>query len=211
MKKISLQKKIKEISKYLDSQRAKDALQVLLDETKNYMEPVISSFDSNSSEFPLPKEVSAKTNAFALYTDGACRGNPGPGSYAFIIQNNTGEIIGEGAEATKLTTNNKMEMSAIINGLKQLAPEVSPMNEIYIYTDSKYIVDGMTSWIHNWKKRGWKKADNKAPENVELWKELDSLSSVCHVSFNWIKGHAGHPQNEHVDKMANLVLDENGF
>jgi ribonuclease HI len=69
----------------------------------------------------------------------------------------------------------------------------------------------MRSWIHGWKKRGWKKADNKPPENIQYWKELDELSNTCHVSFNWIKGHAGHPQNEYVDNLANVALDEKGF
>ncbi|MFT6633310.1 MAG: ribonuclease HI [Bacteriovoracaceae bacterium] len=209
MKKSLLKIKINEISKYLKSEKALDAVGILIQELTSYEEPQEKSIDTSS--LPLPNEVRSKTNAYALYTDGACRGNPGPGSYAFIVQNHEGEIVGQGAEAVSLTTNNKMEMSAIINGLKFLSTEVSPMNEIYIFTDSKYVVDGMRSWIHNWKKKGWKKADNKAPENVDLWKELDSLSNICHMSFNWIKGHAGHPQNEHVDKMANVVLDENGY
>ncbi len=208
-----LQSKIKDISKYLTSKRSAAALDILLDEIKNFEEPKSTDKATSLTQacFTLPPEVSERTNAFALYTDGACRGNPGPGSYAFMIQNNEGEVLKEGAIAEEHTTNNKMEMKAIIAGLDDLANEVGPMNEIYIYTDSKYVVNGMKSWIHNWKKRGWKKADNKVPENVELWKQLDSLSQICHVHFNWIKGHAGHPQNEHVDKLANIVLDENGF
>ena len=209
MKKSLLKNKINEISKYLKSEKALEAVAILIQELGGYEEPMGKSVDS--SALPLPTEVSSKTNAYALYTDGACRGNPGPGSYAFIVQNHEGDIVGQGAEAVSLTTNNKMEMSAIINGLKFLSAEVSPINEIFVYTDSKYVVDGMRSWIHNWKKKGWKKADNKPPENVDLWKELDSLSNICHMSFNWIKGHAGHPQNEHVDRMANVVLDENGY
>jgi ribonuclease HI len=209
MKKSILKKNISEVAKYLKSEKAQNALSVLLQELDSYEDP--KSPEVSNSDLPLPVEVSSKTNAYALYTDGACRGNPGPGSYAFIVQNYEGIIVGQGAEAVTLTTNNKMEMSAIVNGLKFLSGEVSPMNEIFVYTDSKYVVDGMRSWRHNWKKKGWKKADNKAPENVDLWKELDRLSNICPMSFNWIKGHAGHPQNEHVDKMANVVLDENGF
>lgn len=211
MKKNTIKKKISEVSAVLTSKRAQLAISNLLEELESYKEPKLEVASNQDSHFSLPAEVKAKTNAFALYTDGACRGNPGPGSYAYMIQSFNGTVLNEAADIDKMTTNNKMELTAIIKGLDSLAAEVSPMNEIFVYTDSKYVVDGMKSWIHNWKKRGWKKADNKPPENIDLWKELDELSRICHVSFNWIKGHAGHPQNEHVDNLANIALDENGF
>ncbi|MBT4790054.1 MAG: ribonuclease HI [Halobacteriovoraceae bacterium] len=121
------------------------------------------------------------------------------------------QIIEQQAQAEKLTTNNKMELKAIIKGLECLSNQVTPMHEIYVYTDSQYVVNGMKTWIHGWKKRNWKKADNKAPENLELWQRLDEQSQICSVIFNWVKGHSGHPQNEYVDGLANKVLDENGF
>ena len=150
-------------------------------------------------------------NLYVLYTDGACRGNPGPGSWAYIIQNNESSIVEENADFDEYTTNNKMELGAVINGLESLASMVTPMHTILVYTDSKYVVDGMKSWVAGWKKRGWKKADNKAPENVELWKKLDELRSIANIDFHWVKGHSGHAQNEYVDGLANKVLDENGF
>lgn len=213
MTKKSLMKKVSDLSKYLKSEKAKAAIHALQEEIQS-METApekSSGKTATQDDFETPKEVAGKSMAVALYTDGACRGNPGPGSYAYIVQDSEGAVIEQGAQASSATTNNKMELTAIIEGLKSLSSTVTPMHEVYVYTDSKYVVDGMKSWVHNWKKRGWKKADNKAPENVELWKELDQLSQNCHVFFNWVKGHAGHPQNEYVDQMANDVLDENGY
>jgi ribonuclease HI len=139
MKKNTLKTKINELSKYLKSESSKDAISVLLRELVDYSEPVID--EGNSNKFILPKEVSSKSNAYALYTDGACRGNPGPGSYAFMVQNYTGDVINEGSGVENMTTNNKMEMKAIVEGLSYLSSEVSPMHEIFVFTDSKYVVD----------------------------------------------------------------------
>ena len=138
-------------------------------------------------------------------------GNPGPGSYGYMIQKNDETVIDEGHGVSKLTTNNKMELTAVIEALKAVENSVTPMHEVFIYTDSKYVVDGMKSWVAGWKRRGWKKADKKEPENLDLWKELDRLSQICHSQFLWVKGHAGHPQNEYVDGLANKALDEAGF
>lgn len=209
MQKKALLKKIEEIKKVLTSDKATRALSDLKAEASSYVEPKAEQMPG--TDFSLPTEVSGNQSAYALYTDGACRGNPGPGSYAYMIQNHKGEIISKNADFRELTTNNKMELSAIIEGLKDLRSEVTPMHSIYVYTDSKYAVDGMKSWVAGWKKRGWKKADKKTPENIDLWKSLDELQHIANVHFNWVKGHSGHPQNEFVDRLANEVLDENGF
>jgi ribonuclease HI len=209
--KASIEKKIKELSRVLTSTKAKTAIEILLAELKNYSEPKAQEVTTGTSHLVLETNVAGKTNAYALYTDGACRGNPGPGSYAYIVQDCEAKIVKQFADYSDHTTNNKMELKAIIEGLKSLKDTIGPMHEVYIYTDSKYAVDGMKSWVAGWKKRGWKKADKKAPENLDLWKELDSLTSMAHLHFNWVKGHSGHPQNEYVDNLANIVLDDNGY
>jgi ribonuclease HI len=209
MKKSKIKLQLKELSKYLKSSNAIKAFAILENELIDYHEP--EAVQNSVSDFVIPDEVAGKSNAYAVFTDGACRGNPGPGSYGFLIQDGSGDVIGKGSEAFKHTTNNKMEMSGVINGVNYLKDKITPFDEVYVYTDSKYIVDGMKSWVAGWKKRGWKKADKKAPENLDLWKELDELTTICHLSFHWIKGHAGHPQNEFVDQLANIELDKNGF
>lgn len=210
MKKATLEKKIKELGKYLSSDSAKSALSALKDELKAYKEPNPDSAEQ-VKEFVVPDEVKGKTHAFALFTDGACRGNPGPGSYAFMVQTPNGEVLLSDAKSDSHTTNNKMELSAVIKGLERLEDVVTPFDEVHVYTDSKYVVDGINSWVAGWKKRGWKKADKKTPENIELWKSLDELNGKMKCDFHWVKGHAGHPQNEHVDQLANIVLDQDGY
>jgi ribonuclease HI len=212
MNKAKLKKQLKELSSVLNSKSAQEAISILEKEIKALKEPEKGNkVCSDSSQFSIPKEIQGKTNAYVLFTDGACRGNPGPGSYGYLIQKTDGEVLTQGAEAFAHTTNNKMEMSGVIKAVQALEDELTPMHELFVYTDSKYIVDGMKSWVAGWKKRGWKKADKKAPENLDLWQELDRLSQVCHIEFNWVKGHAGHPQNEYVDQLANIELDKNGY
>ena len=104
-----------------------------------------------------------------------------------------------------------MELSGVIQGLKFAATEYGVGTKIFVYTDSKYVVDGIKSWVAGWKKRGWKKADKKEPENLDFWKELDQLNLKMDLEFHWVKGHAGHPQNERVDELANLAMDANGY
>lgn len=210
MKKTTLKKKIDEIAKYLDSNEAQNAINALRNALESYKEERNSS-QSSADNFLVPSEVKGKSHALALFTDGACRGNPGPGSYAFMVQNEAGEVIHSDAKTSELTTNNKMELSGVIKGLEYLASSISPMNEVHVYTDSKYVVDGIKSWVAGWKKRGWKKADKKTPENVELWKSLDHLNEQFNCHFHWVKGHAGHPQNEYVDELANIALDQDGY
>ena len=132
-----------------------------------------------------------------LYTDGACSGNPGPGGYCAILTFGQHRKTISGAE--KDTTNNRMELKAVIEGLKALNRPC----DITVVSDSKYVCDAINKgWLSSWKKKGWKKADGKPVLNPELWKELDSLLTTHNVNFEWIKGHAGHPYNEECDKIA---------
>lgn len=147
----------------------------------------------------------------AIYSDGACRGNPGPGSWAFVVQDNTGEILQRASGVSEITTNNKMELQGAIEGLAILEDFPKQFTRVHFHTDSRYVVDGITKWVQGWKSRGWKKADKKTPENVEQWKRLDELYAMYDVKFIWVKGHSGHPQNELCDRMANEALDVQGF
>ena len=165
---------------------------------------------------PPPEEIAGDPLAIALFSDGGCRGNPGPGAYAYVIQDQSGAVLAEGVEFESYTTNNKMELSGPIKGLqeiKDLLPSIgkdSLLVKVKVMTDSKYVVDGMKSWVKGWKARGWKKADNKTPENLELWQKLDQVrDSFFDIDWVWVKGHGGHPQNEYCDQKANEAMDEN--
>lgn len=208
MKKQKLANAIKVLKSELSSPEAKSAIKVLETEVAALK---VEEKTQSSDSFKIESSIKAKSHSLVIYTDGACRGNPGPGSYGYMIQKNDETVIDEGHGVSKLTTNNKMELTAVIEALKAVENSVTPMHEVFIYTDSKYVVDGMKSWVAGWKRRGWKKADKKEPENLDLWKELDRLSQICHSQFLWVKGHAGHPQNEYVDGLANKALDEAGF
>lgn len=135
-----------------------------------------------------------------IFTDGCCKGNPGPGGYGCIIQykGKTEELTG----ADKQTTNNIMEMTAAIVALKHLKEPC----EVTLTTDSRYLVDGITDWIHGWIKKGWTTASRKPVKNQSLWEELHCLSQKHKISWHWTKGHAGHPQNERCDELANQAL-----
>ena len=166
--------------------------------------------ESGSPSVSLPTPI-LNSDEIALYSDRACRGSPGPGSWAFIAQNHEGELVHSSSGVSKLTTNNKMELQGVIEGLLFVSDQPQNFKKIFFYTDSKYVVDGITSWVKGWKRRGWKKADKKAPENLEQWQELDQLNEKFNVEFIWVKGHAGHPQNELCDRLANEALDAQGF
>ena len=132
-----------------------------------------------------------------LYTDGACSGNPGPGGYGTILSYQGHERRLSGGEAN--TTNNRMELTAGIEGLAALKERC----EVTVYSDSKYVVDGIEKgWARSWKRNGWRKADRKPALNAELWDRLLQLLDAHEVSFVWLKGHAGHPMNEECDRMA---------
>ena len=137
-----------------------------------------------------------------IFTDGACKGNPGPGGWGAILRYGTTEkeIYG----ASRNTTNNIMELTAVIESLKNLNKPC----ELIITTDSKYVKNGITEWIHNWKKNGWRTAAKKEVKNKELWIELDSLIQIHSITWDWVKGHSGHPENERADLLANVAIEE---
>ena len=136
--------------------------------------------------------------SLTIYTDGACSGNPGPGGWGVLMQYGGHEKELSGGESD--TTNNRMELMAAIKALQAIKPGVS--HHITLYTDSTYVMKGITEWIHGWKKRGWKKSDKKPVLNADLWRELDSLNETVNVSWKWVKGHAGDPGNERADALA---------
>ncbi len=132
-----------------------------------------------------------------IYTDGACSGNPGPGGWGSILK--YGSAYKELSGAEELTTNNKMELTAVIMALKALKEPC----EVILTTDSKYVVDSIEKgWARSWKRNGWIKSDKKPALNIELWDELLNLLEIHKVKFNWVKGHAGHPENERCDELA---------
>ena len=133
-----------------------------------------------------------------VYTDGACKGNPGPGGWGALLRWGMHEKELFGGEAQ--TTNNRMELTAVIEELSSLKQRC----EVAVYTDSEYVRNGITTWIHNWKLRGWRTADKKPVKNVELWQRLDALASNHDVRWHWVRGHNGDPGNERADELANL-------
>ena len=137
-----------------------------------------------------------------IYTDGACRGNPGPGGWGVLIE--YGELSKQLYGGDASTTNNKMELTAAIMALR----EIKEPCEVILYTDSKYVINGIEDWIHNWKKRGWIGSNKKSVKNIELWKELDELRHEHTIKWNWVKGHSGDPGNETADMLANRGIDE---
>lgn len=138
-----------------------------------------------------------------VFTDGACRGNPGPGGWGALLRFNgrTKEISGAEPE----TTNNRMELMAAIAALQSIKSDRHP---VVLTTDSRYVMDGVTQWMPDWKRRGWKTAAKKPVKNQDLWQALDAASQALNVEWRWVKGHSGHPENERVDQLANEAIDE---
>lgn len=136
-----------------------------------------------------------------IYTDGACRGNPGPGGWAAILYYRQSKKILSGAE--ELTTNNRMELMAAAQALSSLKESC----RVDLYTDSQYLQKGISLWLHAWKKHAWKKSDKQPVKNVDLWQVLDKESASHQVSWHWVKGHSGHPENELADQMANQAIE----
>lgn len=138
-----------------------------------------------------------------LFTDGSCLGNPGPGGYgALLIYNGHKKELSEGF---KTTTNNRMEMLAVIKGLRALNQRCN----VDITTDSTYVKDGITKWIFNWKKNGWKTSQKKPVKNADLWQQLDDEVNKHDINWHWVKGHSGHPENERVDDLAREAAEAN--
>lgn len=141
-------------------------------------------------------------NSVVIYTDGACRGNPGPGGWGAILRCEKGEKELYGSEPD--TTNNKMELMATIRALRALKVPCY----IELWTDSQYVMKGITEWIHGWVKNNWKTSAKKPVKNAELWKELLEETRKHEINWKWVKGHSGHPDNERVDELANIAIDE---
>ncbi|MBX9860145.1 MAG: ribonuclease HI [Sphingomonas sp.] len=131
-----------------------------------------------------------------IFTDGACKGNPGPGGWGAVLRMGATEKELSGGE--KLTTNNRMEMMAVVKALTALNRPCA----VTLSTDSRYVMDGLTKWIHGWQKNGWKTADKKPVKNADLWQELLAAAKPHRIAWQWVKGHAGHPENERADKLA---------
>ena len=142
-------------------------------------------------------------NHVEIYTDGACKGNPGPGGWGVLMRSGAHERELHGGEAS--TTNNRMELTAVIQALSALKRPC----QVSLYLDSEYVRKGITEWIHGWKARGWRTAAREPVKNVELWQALDRLVSTGghRIEWHWVKGHAGHPGNERADALANLGVE----
>ena len=142
----------------------------------------------------------------SIFTDGACRGNPGPGGWGVLLRIGDGDGLKEkelwGGEAS--TTNNRMELTAVIEALGALKRPVTAR----VHTDSQYVIKGISEWIFGWKRNGWKTSDKKPVKNADLWQKLDSLRTPHQIEWIWVKGHAGHPENERADALANRGIDE---
>ena len=147
-------------------------------------------------------------NEVEIFTDGACRGNPGPGGWAALLRYTSGKGAGkaerciQGCEAS--TTNNRMELTAAIEGLQVLAQP----SRVSLTTDSQYVRLGITRWIKDWKRRGWRRADKRPVLNRDLWQRLDALNQRHEVVWHWVKGHSGHAENDAVDQAANDAIDQ---
>lgn len=137
-----------------------------------------------------------------IYTDGACKGNPGPGGWGAILRHNGKERTIKGAEAH--TTNNRMEMTAAIMALEALTRHC----QVDLYTDSQYLRQGMTEWLAQWKKRGWRNSKKEPVKNADLWQQLDELAQRHQIRWHWVRGHSGHPENEQADALANEAIEE---
>lgn len=134
--------------------------------------------------------------AVDIFTDGACLGNPGPGGWAALLRSGTTEREISGAEPA--TTNNRMELMAVIAALETLKRPC----EVRLHSDSRYVIDGMTKWLRPWKARGWKTADRQPVKNVDLWQRLETAAATHRIEWIWVRGHDGHPENERVDVLA---------
>jgi ribonuclease HI len=144
----------------------------------------------------------SSTEVVRIYADGACKGNPGPGGWGAIVR--VGGADKELCGGERQTTNNRMELTAVIRALESLAEP----NTVEVYTDSQYVQKGISEWLPNWRRRGWRTADKKPVKNVDLWQQLERIAAVHRVSWHWVKGHAGHPENERADALANRGVAE---
>ncbi len=137
-----------------------------------------------------------------IFTDGACKGNPGPGGWGALLRHNGKERTLKGAEAN--TTNNRMELTAAIMALEALTRPC----QVDLYTDSQYLRQGMIEWMGQWKKKGWRNSKKEPVKNADLWQKLDELAMRHQIRWHWVKGHSGHPENEQADALANQAIEE---
>jgi len=142
-------------------------------------------------------------SSIVIHTDGGCSGNPGPGGWAFVLRGPGSEIVGSGGEAD--TTNNRMELRAVIEALREVERLAQP-GGVELVTDSQYVKNGITTWIHAWKRNGWRTSAKEPVKNRELWEELDAISARVAPRYSWIKGHAGHEYNERCDALVQIEI-----
>jgi ribonuclease HI len=142
------------------------------------------------------------TQSVEIFSDGACKGNPGPGGWGVLLRYGKHEKHLYGGE--RQTTNNRMELMAVIKGLQGLKKP----SQVRVVTDSQYVKNGITQWIHNWKRNGWKTSSKQAVKNADLWRLLDSEVAKHQIEWRWVKGHSGHPENELADQLANRGIEE---
>ena len=150
----------------------------------------------------MKSESTKSASTVQIYSDGGCRGNPGPGGWGVLLRYQSVEKSYYGAEAH--TTNNRMELMGAIKGLEALKKPCT----VELYTDSQYVRKGMSEWIINWKKKGWKNSQKEPVKNMDLWQQLDALAAQHSITWHWVKGHSGHPENEMADELANRAIDE---
>jgi ribonuclease HI len=146
-----------------------------------------------------------------IWTDGGCQGNPGPGGWAFTIVDGRGAVIGEGKGAERDTTNNRMEIMAVISAFEFIAAKKLKNDGITVFTDSQYVQKGMTEWLEKWKENGWKTSDRKPVKNADLWMRLDALAGNRRAAWEWVKGHEGIPLNERCDRMTQEAIASLAF
>ena len=151
---------------------------------------------------PLDSKTQVSTTSVDIYTDGACKGNPGVGGWGALLRYGDMEKTLHGGEP--LTTNNRMELMAVIRALEALKRRCS----VRLHTDSQYVQKGITEWVSNWKRRGWRTSSGGAVKNQDLWRALDTLAAGHDIQWFWVKGHAGHAENERADQLANLGVKE---
>lgn len=214
---INLQLALKTLKKNFPGDRDAQMAISVLEKKINALTLNDTPKSTDEDPYPIPADIKIKERAYALFSDGACRGNPGPGSWASMGQDQSGKVLFEIFGVQERTTNNQMEIQGAIEALLELKRIIQSSGqsldcEVFLFSDSKYVVEGMELWVPGWKKRGWKKSDNKIPENLERWQKLDELKNEFpSLHFIWVRGHAGHPQNERCDQLANSALDEIDF
>jgi ribonuclease HI len=146
----------------------------------------------------------SRADPVLIYADGACKGNPGRGGWGALIRTGATERELFGGEPQ--TTNNRMELTAVIRALEAL----QHASTVEVYTDSQYVQKGISEWLSDWKRRGWRTADKKPVKNLDLWQQLDRLAAAHRIAWHWVKGHAGHPENERADALANRGVESLG-